>query len=212
MFGRLCHGVGGGGGLGRVVRSSSDKGGLWGGGTGTSAGWGPTLAVLMCDPLWPCRVCERAHPLPPPPLQQCSHTHTPAVLSRLLWDATAAQLPFCPSLPPSHIKVCTFSLISLSVFSFFFSPAFLSGLPRSLSWRPEEDQETVYRQVCLLLPFLFPSLLMMLWNGFDPPATLPISKDRKRMNWQLRNSLSSFKSKSALPPHTALILFPFPCI
>lgn len=94
----MCHGVGSEG-LGSVGVSRSYGGGLRGDGAGTSTWCRPTLALplLLCVPLWPCRVCERAQPLPPPPLQQSSHTHTQrqssAVCCGMLLQRSSLSLP-----------------------------------------------------------------------------------------------------------------------
>lgn len=117
-------------------------------------------------------------------------THTPAVLRRLLWDATAAQLSLSLSLR-SHFPSPNRSHFPRSN----LSAAFSSSRPSSL-YRSDERQRTA-RSACFLSCFLFPCL--------------PSTKIKK--GWsdnEMRNSLSSFKSKSALPTHIALILFPFP--
>lgn len=183
----MCHGVGSEG-LGSVGVSRSYGGGLRGDGAGTSTWCRPTLALplLLCVPLWPCRVCERAQPLPPPPLQQSSHTHTTPVLSRLLWDATAAQLSLPPSLQCWHTLPLSIAHIHFPC-SIFMLPSTLVSLFHCAEEKKVNNGELTgipYFLLGCIFPF---SALSFCEIASSPPPQTPhqqrLKRDELTVSW-----------------------------
>lgn len=139
-----------------------------------------------------------------------SHTHTTPVLSRLLWDATAAQLSLPPSLQCWHTLPLSIAHIHFPC-SIFMLPSTLVSLFHCAEEKKVNNGELTGLPY-FLLGCIFPfSALSFCEIASSPPSNPPSTKIKE--GWtdsQLGNSLSSFKSKSAHLPHIALILFPFP--
>jgi len=99
--------------------------GLRGDSTGTSPRWS-CCYVLLSGPAESVSVLTLCLLLLLLLLFSSAVTHSAAVLSRLLWDATAAKLSFSPSLPLRCLHTLPLSHFPLSVFFSFPLSSLLS--------------------------------------------------------------------------------------